>query len=157
MTDKQQRFVDEYLIDLNATQAAIRAGYSENRASELGYQLLQKPTVQGSIQKAMKQREERTKVTQNQVVEELAKIAFSNITDYLEFGTTFRIKESSEIDGSPIQEVSISKDGACKFKLHNKLVALELLAKHLGMFENRWFDNDDNQLHITIVRAGDEE
>lgn len=58
LTDKQKRFVEEYLIDLNATQAAIRAGYSKNRASELGYQLLQKTTVQQAIEAAQNKRAE---------------------------------------------------------------------------------------------------
>ena len=65
LTPKQKRFVAEYLVDLNATQAAIRAGYSEKRASEIGYQLLQKTTVQAAIQEAMADREERTGVTQD--------------------------------------------------------------------------------------------
>lgn len=57
LTEKQKRFVQEYLVDLNATQAAIRAGYSPRRASELGYQLLQKTTVQSAIDKALQGRE----------------------------------------------------------------------------------------------------
>ena len=67
LTPKQKRFVAEYLVDLNATQAAIRAGYSEKRASEIGYQLLQKTTVQAAIQAAMADREKRTGVTQDWV------------------------------------------------------------------------------------------
>lgn len=61
LTAKQRRFVAEYLLDLNATQAAIRAGYSKNRASEIGYQLLQKPDITSAIQAAMKERAERTR------------------------------------------------------------------------------------------------
>ena len=57
VTDKQNRFVSEYLIDLNAKQAAIRAGYSERRAGEIGYQLLHKTTIQAAIQKSMKNRQ----------------------------------------------------------------------------------------------------
>ncbi|SUU98749.1 Terminase small subunit [Avibacterium paragallinarum] len=68
LTDKQKRFVEEYLIDLNATQAAIRAGYSKNRASELGYQLLQKTTVQQAIEAAQNKRAERVQITQDDVI-----------------------------------------------------------------------------------------
>ena len=174
MTAKQQRFVDEYLIDLNATQAAIRSGYSEKTAEQTASRMLSFVKVQNAIQEAMKQREERTKITQDRVLEELAKIAFANITDYLEYKTNLRIIgykdgeqayewavlvntiDSSEVDGSPIQEVSMSKDGAFRFKLHNKLTALELLAKHLGMFHDRWFENDDNEMHIVITRASED-
>ena len=71
LTEKQKRFVEEYLVDLNATQAAIRAGYSINRASELGYQLLQKTTVSDAIQSAMKKRQNRTEITQDMVLKEI--------------------------------------------------------------------------------------
>ncbi len=109
LTPKQERFVDEYLIDLNATQAAIRAGYSKNRASELGYQLLQKTTVQSAVQKAQKDRSERTEITQDYVIKKLKAIADQEASD----GTDSELKYSSQ------------------------LKALELLGKHLGMFTDR--------------------
>lgn len=75
LTPKQQRFVEEYIVDLNATQAAIRAGYSERRASEIGYQLLQKTTVQEAISAAQQARSERTELTQDWVIEKLRREA----------------------------------------------------------------------------------
>ena len=75
MTPKQIRFVEEYLIDLNATQAATRAGYSAKRAAEQGYQLLQKTTVQQAIQNAQQARSKRTEITQDEVIEGLRKEA----------------------------------------------------------------------------------
>ncbi len=69
MTPKQEKFVLEYLIDLNATQASIRAGYSENRASEIGYQLLQKTTVLKAIQKAQKANAERNMITIDRITQ----------------------------------------------------------------------------------------
>ncbi len=75
MTPKQTRFVEEYLIDLNATQAATRAGYSAKRAAEQGYQLLQKTTVQQAIQNAQQTRSKRTEITQDEVIEGLRKEA----------------------------------------------------------------------------------
>ena len=68
LTAKQARFVEEYLVDLNATQAAIRAGYSEARASEIGYQLLQKTPVTAEIEKAQAERSKRVEVTQDDVI-----------------------------------------------------------------------------------------
>lgn len=109
LTAKQERFVQEYLVDLNATQAAIRAGYSSKTAYSMGQRLLKNVEVQAAIQKALKDRQARTEITQDTVVEELAKIGLADAHDY------------SDAD----------------LKYSNKLKALELLGKHLGMFEKR--------------------
>ena len=87
LTEKQQRFVDEYLIDLNATQAAIRAGYSVDTAKEIGYENLTKPHIQKVIAERMAERSKRTGVNQDRIVEELAKIAFVNIEDVVDTDT----------------------------------------------------------------------
>lgn len=68
LTPKQQRFVDEYLIDLNATQAAIRAGYSAKTANEIGAQNLAKLSIQKAIEAAKNQRQQRTQITQDRVI-----------------------------------------------------------------------------------------
>lgn len=68
LTDKQKRFIEEYLIDLNATQAAIRAGYSKKTAMEQGHQLLQKTSVQNAIQLAQNKRSKRVEITQDDVI-----------------------------------------------------------------------------------------
>ena len=73
---KRQRFVEEYLIDLNATQAAIRAGYSAKTAGSIGEEILKKPEIQEAIQAAMKARSERTEITADRVLKELGRIAF---------------------------------------------------------------------------------
>ena len=166
LTPKQRQFVIEYIIDWNATQAAIRAGYSKKTAGQIGEQNLKKLDIQTAIQDAMVKREERTEITGDRVVHELAKIAFAKITDYLEYGTELRIVdyqdgkpvydwamiveaiESSKVDGAPIQEVSVSKDGTFKFKMYNKLDALNSLGKHLGVF-NEGADNGNQE--VTIV------
>ncbi|OUN09805.1 terminase small subunit [Flavonifractor sp. An9] len=109
LTAKQTAFVQEYLVDLNATQAAIRAGYSQRRAGEIGYQLLQKTTVQEAIKAAMDERGDRTHITQDFVLAELYKIATQGADDG---------PESS-------------------LKYSNKLKALELLGKHMAMFTER--------------------
>ena len=99
LTAKQQRFCDEYLIDLNATQAAIRAGYSPKTAEQLAYQLLQKTSVQNHISELQKKREERTEITQDSVLHELALIAFAKASDYA------RVVEKDamvEVDGNMV-------------------------------------------------------
>ena len=106
LTPKQMRFVDEYLIDLNATAAAKRAGYSEKTANEIGTQNLVKLSIQEAIAERQKDRQERTEITQDWVVKNLKKIA----------------ERSMEHDEAPYMQAA------------NK--ALELLGKHLGMFRD---------------------
>ncbi len=83
LTPKQARFVQEYPIDLNAAQAAIRAGYNARTARVIGHENLTKPHIAAAIEKAMAERAERTEVTADLVVGELRKIAFANIADYM--------------------------------------------------------------------------
>lgn len=77
LTPKQKRFVQEYLVDLNATAAAIRAGYSKKTAEVIGYENLRKPQIETAINQAIQEREKRTKITQDMVLQETAKLAFS--------------------------------------------------------------------------------
>jgi phage terminase small subunit len=149
LNPKQQRFVEEYLIDLNATQAAIRAGYSKKRASEYGYQLLQKTTVSDAIQLAMANRSKRTEIEADRVIKELVLIAFSNICNYVDFGPQgAKLKDLSEIPDESARAIkhvkqSFTSDngGPFNIKMHNKLLALDMLAKHLGMYQEK----DDNR------------
>lgn len=87
LTAKQKRFVEEYLIDLNATQAAIRAGYSEDTAYSIGSENLKKPEVQQAISEAQAARSERTGITADRVLQELAKVGFANASDVVNWGT----------------------------------------------------------------------
>ncbi len=143
ITPKQKAFCDEYLIDLNATQAAIRAGYKEKAAYRTGADNLRKPQIQEYIEKRMNDRIQRTEITQDRVLKELADIAFDDIKNYLSFCTDengeirVKIKNSTEIDTKNISEVSIGKDGQFKFKLYCKDNALIQLGKHLGMFKDK--------------------
>jgi hypothetical protein len=73
LTDKQQRFVEEYLVDLNATQAAIRAGYSENTARQIGYENLAKPDIQAAIAEKRSEQAKRTAISADMVLEGLLK------------------------------------------------------------------------------------
>jgi phage terminase small subunit len=149
-------FVHEYLVDLNATQAAIRAGYSEKRSSEISYQLLQKTTVQQAIQKAMDERAKRVDVTAERVLQELAHMAYDDIKNYLSYRTektlldyddtgkpiigykqVVDVLDSDVVDTRNIQEISINNKGEFKFKLYSKADALNALGKHLGMFTDK--------------------
>lgn len=86
MTPKQSAFVHEYLIDLNATQAAIRAGYSANAAGAIGHETLTKPEVAAAIAEAQADRARRTGITADRVLRELAKVGFADLADVTDWG-----------------------------------------------------------------------
>ena len=164
LTAKQQRFCDEYLIDLNATQAAIRAGYSEKTANEQGARLLVNVSVQKYIQNRKQDRIERTEITQDMVLRELANIAFSNAADY---ANVIEKQAMVEVDGNMIpvldengdpvvyrtveptltetlteeqkRALAVIKKGRDGFEVkpYDKVRALELLGKHLGMWTEK--------------------
>ncbi len=152
LNEKQKQFVREYLIDLNATQAAIRAGYAGKTAYSQGQRLLKNVEVAKELQKAQAKRAERTEITADHVLEELAKIGFSNMTDYIrttEEGDAFvDLSELTCEQAAAISEVVVEdyKDGRgedardvrkLKFKLYDKRAALVAIGKHLGMFVER--------------------
>ena len=146
LTDKQKAFVSEYIIDLNATQAAIRAGYSPDTAQQIGSENLSKPVLQESIQKAMNKRAKRTEVTQDMVVAELAKIAFLDIRDAFDAdGNLLAIKEMPEdvakaiggLDHTVIGDEDSKSGFTSKIKLIDKKGSLELLGRHLKMFTDK--------------------
>lgn len=112
LSEKQQRFVAEYTVDFNATAAAIRAGYSEKTAAQMGYKLLKTQEIQEAVQQEIENRQDRTHITGDQVVAELAKIALSRVDDYY-------------------------RDYGMEIKLTDKIKALELLGKHLGTFTEK--------------------
>lgn len=142
-TPKQEMFVREYLIDLNATQAAIRAGYSEKTAKSIGQRLLTNVDIQTAVQEAMDNRANRVEITADKVLQEIAHIAFDDIRNYLSFYTDgegnvrTKIKDSENIDTRSIAEVSQGKDGQFKFKLYCKDEALNSLGKHLKLFTDK--------------------
>lgn len=150
LTAKQQRFVEEYLIDLNATQAAIRAGYSVKTAEQVGYQLLQKTSVSDYIQKRIKDREKRTEITQDMVLQELAKLGFFDIRKL--FGESGKPKDITSLDdvvaasvvGMDIMDLFEGNGEdrefvgyVKKYKMADKIRALELIGRHLGMWKDK--------------------
>ncbi len=157
LTDKQKKFVEEYLIDLNATQSAIRAGYSPKTANEQGARLLANVSIQEAISKAMAERSRRTGINQDRIVQELARIAFVKITDVVdpdgEINTnasdddlacieSYKVEDSDSVNGSSSKR---------EVKLASKIKALELLGKHVGMW------NDKIQVDVSIPVFGGED
>lgn len=162
LTPKQQRFVEEYLIDLNASAAMRRAGYKSKNPDVDGYNLLVKPSIAVEIKKAMDERSKRTEITADMVLKEYAKIGFSNISDYLKVNTRERVVDYQEDeDGNKkpitemlqavelfdtdeverekmdaVAEIKQTKEGIA-LKLHDKKGALDSIARHLGMFTDK--------------------
>ena len=141
MTKKQKRFIEEYLIDLNATQAAIRAGYSPDTAKSIGSENLTEPDIKAQIARAMAERSRRTGVNADRVIMELAKIAFVNANDVIDAETATLKPDALPEDTAAIQSVKVKtfgEDGLEReIKMADKLKALELLGKHLGMFRDK--------------------
>ena len=140
MTKKLKLFCDEYLIDLNGTQAAIRAGYSPKTAKVIASENLTKPDVRAYIDRAMAERSKRTGVNADRVLMELAKVAFVNAADVIDAETATLRPDVTVDDTAAIQSVKVKtfgEDGIEReIKLADKLKALELLGKHLGMFKD---------------------
>ena len=154
ITDRMKKFVDEYLIDFNATQAAIRAGYSPDTANEQGSQLLARPDIRELVAEGQKEVMERTQTFQDNAVDELKIVGFSDLADFL------TVKADGIVEQKPFNELtkaqtkcikkikqtvrsSHSADGTIlhqtaviEIELHDKLRALELLGRHLGMFND---------------------
>ncbi len=141
MTVRQTRFVEEYLIDLNATQAAPRAGHSPKTAYSQGQRLLKHPNVAEAIGAATQERTERLGLQADDVVLELTRIAFSDIGDFVDWDSgNVWLKELHEIPPESrraIAGVTRSANGLIQVRLHAKVRALDMLAKHIGMYDIR--------------------
>lgn len=148
LTPKQKRFVEEYLVDLNATAAAIRAGYSKKTANRIASENLSKPDIQIAIKEAQDSIQKRTEITQDMVIKEMAKLAFFDIRRM--FGEDGKPLDISELDddtaaalvGLDVQDVyEFNGDEKQfvgyikKYKMADKLKALELLGKRFGTWE----------------------
>jgi len=145
LTKKQKAFVQEYLIDLNATQAAIRAGYSTASARQIADENMSKPDIKNAIEKALAERSKRTGVNADRIVQELAKIAFINPTDVINMDEATVKGEANRDDTAAISSVKVktipTDDGNIterEIKTYDKIKALELLGKHIGMFTDKF-------------------
>ena len=143
MTEKQKIFADEYLIDLNATRA-YKVAYpkvkKDKTAAQAGSRMLRNVKVERYIQERMQARQERTEITQDRVLEELAAIAFARTTDYAEVKDgRVLLKNTENLNEQQIRAIAGIKDGkyGIEIKLNDKEKALELLGRHLGMFKDK--------------------
>ncbi|MEA4963158.1 terminase small subunit [Lutispora sp.] len=144
LTAKQKRFIEEYLIDLNATQAAIRAGYSPDTAYSIGSENLKKPDIRARVDKAMAERSKRTGINADRIIIELARIGLLNPDKVVNFNSATVKDEATEDDLSAIASVKVktipTEDGGIierEVKFYDKIKALELLGKHNGMFKDK--------------------
>lgn len=163
INDKQDAFCREYIVDFNGTKSAIRAGYSKKTAGAMAGRLLSLVKIQERIREYTSQREQRTNVTADRVVQQLARIAFMDIKDVVDWGQEdvkyltytetkpdgekiehyrnekrvfIRPKDPSEIDGTLVQTIKLGKYGF-EVSIPDRMRAFEMLAKHLGVFDDR--------------------
>ena len=153
LSEKQLRFVEEYLIDLNATQAALRAGYSKKTANEQGSRLLANVSVASAIRVQIDERAKRTEVTADRVVRELAKIGFQDIRELMVWDEervcyvpSTRLTKDQAATVSSVKSKTrrfTTKDGEVEesieleLKTYDKKGALDSLARHLGIFNDK--------------------
>lgn len=159
LKDKQLRFCEEYMKDLNATQAAIRAGYSEDTAGAIGWENLKKPEIEEHLKVLQAALSQRNGDLAQRVIDELVKVGFSNIQDYI--GSGNEVLDLSEIDSNKAAALSgvkkatttfgDEKTGGVKevieFKLWDKIGALERLGRHVGIFEA------DNKQKVAVIKV----
>lgn len=181
LTEKQVRFVDEYLVDLNATQAAVRAGYSAKYANTNAFKLLQNTAIKEYLQKRQQDRTTRTEITQDFVLRELMDIASVNATDYarvVEKNATGEVNgqiiQLYDAEGNPVmyrtvepllteeltetqkKALAVIKKGRDGFEIkpYDKLKVLELLGRHLGMWDKKTeMDNEEQRARIEKTKA----
>jgi len=179
LTPKQRRFVDEYLIDLNATQAAIRAKYSAKTAASQGERLLRNVEVQAALTSSMSARSERTQITQDRVLQEYARIAFFDPRNLFNAdGTPKPITEldddtAAALAGVDLQDVyegygdeRVFIGYTKKYKVADKKGALDSVARHLGMFtpkghadldaELKRIEIEKRRVELAALKAGHE-
>ncbi len=184
LNDRQRLFVLEYLVDRNATQAAIRAGYSEKTAKQIGSRLLTNVDVAAEIQKLGVKKAAKLEITQERVLQELAAIGFARVTDYLAVQTEpeeklgihpitgevtmlpagwfqyVKIIDTADLPEDKLAAVAGIKQGrnGIELKLHDKPRALEMLGKHLGLFDNgaAAVPQENNLFNAIVGSAGED-
>jgi phage terminase small subunit len=170
LNPKQLRFVKEYCVDLNGTQAAIRAGFSKKTAQEQSSRLLSKVIIQEEIKKEQSKIEGRIEITQDKVAQEMARVAFADMADFV------KIDESGMIQANPLDTLlpgqsrvirkvkehrTIKSDegedtilnATYEFELHDKMKGLEQLGRHLGMFKDKMEVSIDGALAAMAAKV----
>jgi len=154
MNDNQTAFCQEYMIDRNATQAAIRAGYSKRSAASQGQRLLKSDDIHNEIRRLGIDATKRNGVTVDRILQALSALAFSDIRKIIEWGPDgiLALKPSDEIDdttAAAIVSLKVGKDGTIIPQLATKEKALEMLGRYVGLFEA---DKEEESagFHITL-------
>ena len=172
LTPKQERFCEEYLVDLNATAAARRAGYSPNTAGAIGNENLSKPEIAARISELRKVQSDKVQVDAERVLRELCLLGFSNMADflrtnedgsaYVDFSMLTREQAAAIVEITVEEYVEGKGDDArdvkrTKFKLADKKGALVEIGRHLGMFDDklRLMNADGSAIPAFIMRIGD--
>lgn len=155
LTPKQARFCEEYMIDLNGTQAAIRAGYSPKTAQEQASRLLSNVIVKGRTDELQKARSKRTEIEADRVVKELALIGFANMLDYISIDNgqaRIDLSRLSPDQAAAIHEIKtehMESGQRTKIRLADKLRALTKLGEHLGMFSQT--QKHDGVINVVVL------
>ena len=131
LNEKQKQFCEEYIIDLNGTQAAIRAGYSKKTANEQAAQLLAKLSIQEYIQKIKNKRSERVKYSQDELIRDILEV------------------KNRCMQANPVLDKEGNETGVWKFDSNGANKALDMLAKHVGFYET---DNKQKAFNISVNR-----
>lgn len=162
LTPKQQTFVAEYVANKgNATQAAIAAGHPKKTARSIGAENLTKPHIMQAIQKQMAKHLDKADITAERVIEELGRLAFSNIEDFTSIDANGQphldLSNATRDQMAAIQEVSEAgeKTGA-KIKTASKQAALNTLASHFGLLQDQGPSVGDVTIQIAFVGAKDD-
>lgn len=187
LTDKQQLFCMYYIKNFNASLAATRAGYSPDTARQIGYENLTKPHIKAEIQRLKKMKKDSIMLDEDDIIERYMNIAFADMTDFITFGreevpiigpfgpivikneetgeetelkqiiNVVKFKESNEVDGGLICEVSQGKNGT-KLKLEDRQKALDWLGKYFLMnpLDRHKIDYDDKKLAIEKAKVDDD-
>jgi phage terminase small subunit len=172
LTPKEERFVSEYLIDLDAKRAATVAGFAPSVAASKAYQWVSnskvKPHVYAALRAAQTKLAEKTGITVERVLTEYAKLGFSNMADYMRVGAdgdpVLDFSALSRDQAAALAEVTVEdfRDGRgeeardvrrVKFKLSDKKAALDSIAKHLGMFVDKHEHSGPGGKAIEVVHT----
>lgn len=145
LTEKEKKFIEEYLMDFNGTRAVVASGYTENRkvAAVQAHQLLRKPNIQRAIAAHFSRRKKKFEKEEDRILEELRAIAYAQITDTCKWTKrgiklipSRKLKKKHVKAIAEISEVSTDKTTTLRVRKHDKLKAIELLGKHFGMWED---------------------
>lgn len=159
---RQLRFIDEYLIDLNATQAAIRAGYSAKTAGQMGFELLKKPQIQQAIEKAREKTAQKLEITRERVLEEYAKLAFLDPRRFYNAdGTLKKVPDMDEdtaaaLMGFEVDEIKMGEDSPAigvtqKIKWHDKKAALDSITRMMGWNQDKVKVQGDTDAPLQVL------